>query len=95
MPAHTHIELIRDSALVDAEPYLFGKPLEGAPDDMPTFIDVPADHRFATAIEWVAEQGISKGIANTDPPEFRPDDPVTRGQMAAFLHRFAKALDLE
>ena len=56
------------------------------------FLDVPGDHTFASDISWLADQGITKGC---NPPEndlFCPDDPVTRGQMAAFLVR---ALDLQ
>jgi|GEM_PF-2102661 len=46
---------------------------------------------FADDIAWLAATGITKGC---DPPantQFCPDQPVTRGQMAAFLVR---ALDL-
>jgi len=42
---------------------------------------------FEASIEWLADRGITKGC---DPPvndRFCPDDPVTRGQMAAFLAR--------
>ena len=48
------------------------------------FEDVPSDHYFATEIGWLATQGITNGCT-TD--RFCPDDPVTRGQMAAFLVR--------
>lgn len=44
-------------------------------------------HVFAGDIEWLAASGITKGC---NPPAnhlFCPDEPVTRGQMAAFLHR--------
>jgi len=53
----------------------------------PTFDDVPGTHTFFTDVEWLADQGITKGC---NPPAnnlFCPDDSVTRGQMAAFLHR--------
>jgi hypothetical protein len=50
------------------------------------FIDVPSDNPFAADIEWLEARGITKGCAAT---EFCPNDPVTREQMAAFLHRFA------
>lgn len=42
---------------------------------------------FESDIEWLAAEGITRGC---DPPVndlFCPDDFVTRGQMAAFLHR--------
>jgi hypothetical protein len=44
-------------------------------------------HVFAGDVEWLAASGITKGC---NPPAnylFCPDEPVTRGQMAAFLHR--------
>lgn len=58
-----------------------------------TFADVPPDHRFSTEIEWLAEAGITRGKSEDDPSTpgneatFAPNDPVTRGQMAAFLYR--------
>jgi Collagen triple helix repeat (20 copies)/S-layer homology domain len=50
------------------------------------FIDVPSDNPLAADIEWLEAWGITKGCTAT---EFCPNDPVTREQMAAFLHRFA------
>lgn len=38
------------------------------------------------AVRWLAEEGITVGVA---PGRFAPDAFVTRGQFAAFLHRFA------
>jgi hypothetical protein len=38
------------------------------------------------AVSWMADAGITTG---TSPATFSPDDPVTRGQVAAFLHRLA------
>ncbi|HSJ34612.1 MAG TPA: S-layer homology domain-containing protein [Acidimicrobiia bacterium] len=49
------------------------------------------DSIFEADIEWLAERGITRGC---NPPVnnlFCPKDPVTRGQMSAFLNR---ALDL-
>jgi hypothetical protein len=51
------------------------------------FDDVPADHPFHDDIEWLADQGITRGCTDTS---FCPDDDVTRGQVAAFLHRMAE-----
>lgn len=51
-----------------------------------TFTD-DDDSIFESDIEWLAATGITKGC---DPPSntrFCPDQKVTRGQMAAFLHR--------
>ena len=54
-----------------------------------SFSDVPPGAPFATAINAVATAGITTGCGGG---RFCPTDPVTRGQMAAFLQR---ALDLE
>src|SRR5690606_8757695 len=54
-----------------------------------SFEDVPDDHVFSQDIAWLAENGITKGCNPPDNTRFCPDDPVTRGQMAAFMHRFA------
>jgi hypothetical protein len=42
---------------------------------------------FEPDIEWLAGEGITKGCNPPVNDMFCPDDPVTRGQMAAFLHR--------
>lgn len=49
------------------------------------------DSIFEDDIEWIAAEGITKGCNPPDNFLFCPKDPVTRGQMAAFLVR---ALDL-
>ena len=58
-----------------------------------SFDDVPDAHVFHTDIAWLAFEGIT---ARCNPPEntrFCPGDPVTRGQMAAFLSRALKLTD--
>jgi hypothetical protein len=50
------------------------------------FLDVASDNPLAADIEWLEAWGITKGCS---PIEFCPNDPVTREQMAAFLHRYA------
>src|SRR5690606_32120357 len=59
------------------------------------FEDVPEDHVFSKDIAWMAENGITRGCNPPDNTRFCPDDPVTRGQMAAFMHRFADTLGVE
>ncbi|MEA2002240.1 MAG: S-layer homology domain-containing protein [Actinomycetota bacterium] len=56
-----------------------------------TFVDVPSAHLFLSDIEWLAATGITRGCNPPTNDRYCPDDPVTRGQMAAFL---ARALDL-
>ena len=55
-----------------------------------TFGDVPIDHPFFEFIEALAASGITSGC-NAEPPQYCPDAPLTRGQMAVFL---SKALGL-
>jgi S-layer homology domain len=52
------------------------------------FADVPPHHTFAADISWLATTGVTEGC-NRDGSLFCPEDRVTRGQMAAFLHRLA------
>jgi hypothetical protein len=50
---------------------------------------------FEANIEWLADSGVTKGCNPPDNTRFCPDDNVTRGQMAAFMQRFAQYLDAE
>ena len=50
------------------------------------FSDVPTTHPYFDAIEWAAVNGITTGYPDGT---YRPDDPVTRGEMAVFLQRAA------
>ncbi len=52
----------------------------------PSFVDVDG-HLFENDIVWLAERGITRGCNPPANDRFCPDDPVTRGQMAAFLVR--------
>ncbi|GBE23740.1 endo-1,4-beta-xylanase A precursor [bacterium BMS3Bbin02] len=49
--------------------------------------------QFVGNILWLAEAGITKGCNPPANDEFCPDDPVTRGAMAAFLVRFLGLTD--
>ena len=49
------------------------------------FPDVPDSNTFHGDIDWLTTNGITNGYANGN---FGPNDPVSRGQMAAFLHRY-------
>lgn len=54
-----------------------------SPNPPPEFTDDDGSI-FEADIEWLAAEGITRGCS---PTEFCPDDPLTRGQMAAFLVR--------
>jgi hypothetical protein len=51
------------------------------------FGDVPDTHTHAAGIGWVADAGITTGCG--DGSDYCPDDPVTRAQMGAFMHRLS------
>ncbi len=55
------------------------------------FKDVPDDHNFSVAINWMDVNGITKGCNPPANDMFCPEDYVTRGQMSAFLKRFAES----
>ncbi len=59
------------------------------PVDEPRYPDVPFDHIFWADIEWLAEHGITNQPAGSN---YGPEDNLTRGQMAAFLHRYDQYL---
>jgi hypothetical protein len=57
-----------------------------------SFTDVPDDNTFHDDIAWLADVGVTKGCNPPVNSEFCPEREVTRGQMAAFTHRFAEYL---
>jgi hypothetical protein len=57
------------------------------PEPSQTFTDVSPSHPFYEEIEWMAFAEVSTGYAPG--PTYRPNDPVTRQAMSAFLYRFA------
>jgi hypothetical protein len=50
-----------------------------------TFADVPTTHPFFRFIEALAGAGITGGCTPAPSPNYCPDAPITRGQMAVFL----------
>lgn len=54
------------------------------------FADVAADSGYLAAVRWAKEAGVVQGDGNG----FRPEDPVTREQLAAMLYRWAKVRGL-
>lgn len=54
----------------------------------PDFPDVADGQYYTAAVGWAAEKGIVNGY---ETGEFRPNDPITREQLAAILYRYASA----
>lgn len=59
------------------------------------FTDVADSHIFHSDIAWLSDNGITRGCNPPTNDMFCPDDGVTRGQMAAFMRRFAQLLGAE
>lgn len=57
------------------------------PDAWPRhgFVDVATTHYADEAVTWMAAYGLTTGVAGSN--RYEPESPVTRGQMATFLHR--------
>jgi hypothetical protein len=88
---HSYYVLIQpsDSSLRIAG-VVFGYVLQVSPAPATaTFNDVPTGHRFFQFVEAMEASGITAGCGGGN---FCPDQPLTRGQMTAFL---AKALGLQ
>ncbi|GEC98263.1 peptidase S8 [Kocuria varians] len=62
-----------------------GSPQYTAPTKSP-FKDVPTSHVFYKEISWLSEQGVTKGWSDGT---FRPNQHISREQMAAFFYRMA------
>ena len=62
---------------------------EGEPEvsGMSTFEDVDNEAYYAKAVVWGQQNGIIKGYSGT---EFAPEQYITREQIAAIFHRYAK-----
>ena len=68
--------------------------MEGRPSASGTaFTDVPDGEWYTDAVAWASANNIVTGDGNG----FKPDDPITREQMAAILYRYAgyKGFDTE
>lgn len=60
------------------------------PPTVQSFADVPVTAGSAAAISWMATSGISTGTAQPSGlPLYKPQDPVSRQAMAAFLQRLS------
>lgn len=56
-----------------------------------SFLDVPEDHIFHGDIEWMKEADVTRGCNPPANTEYCPEEFTTRGQMAAFFHRFSNS----
>jgi hypothetical protein len=79
--------VMRKKILIGMTAVLFAIPAISIAADR--FNDVPSTHSFHEDISWLADRGVTRGCNPPANDEFCPDDSVTRGQMAAFLRRFA------
>jgi serine protease len=60
------------------------------PPPVSPFKDVSTTQQFYKEMAWLADQGISTGWTGSDGTRsYRPDAPINRDAMAAFLYRFA------
>ena len=55
-----------------------------------SFVDVPVDAWFAGAVRWAAENGIVKGVSET---EFAPDQQITRQDMLVMMGRYMASVE--
>jgi hypothetical protein len=55
------------------------------------FSDVPTSNLFHGDITWGADNGIVSGFLDGT---FKPNNPVTRGQSVAFLHRYNNTIEV-
>jgi|GEM_PF-4426259 hypothetical protein len=77
-----------DAAVNRAQMATFLWRLAGSPNaTAKRFADVPSSAYYYKAAMWLRAKGITTGVGGSN--YFRPNDIVTREQMAAFLHRFA------
>lgn len=68
--------------------------LDGEPENTSSnkFTDVENSKWFTKAVNWSSEKNIVNGITETD---FRPQNNITREQLAVMLYRYAKAKNLD
>ena len=76
------------AAIVTVLYRLEGSPMTAASDE---FYDVPAGQWYSDAVAWAVKYGITNGYGDG---RFGPNDPITREQLATFLHRYAKSHNL-
>src|SRR5690606_41806113 len=75
----------RVAAFMSVALLMASMPVVGSAQSTGDFTDVGPGHVFVSDIAWLADEGITRGCNPPANDRFCPDDPVTRGQMAAFL----------
>jgi hypothetical protein len=60
-----------------------------------SFTDVPDNQTFHEDIEWLKDTGVTRGCNPPANTEFCPDRFTSRGEMAAFMKRYAAFIDAE
>ena len=68
-----------------------GEEPDGAAVNETTFADNPDAQYFTAAVNWAAKEGILKGSGAGGTMLVRPNDPVTRQELATMIYRFAQA----
>ena len=68
-----------------------GQEPDGAAANETTFADNPDAQYFTAAVNWTAKEGILKGSGAGGTMLVRPNDPVTRQELATMIYRFAQA----
>ena len=65
----------------------------GEPEaDTAAFTDVPAEQWYSEAVAWAAEKGVVTGYTDGT---FRPDNQITREQLATILFRYTKLTEMD
>ena len=70
--------------------YRIHGPAKGSVPSSAPFADVPRGHQFAKEIAWMKTSKISTGSSSSKGLVYKPNAPVSRAEMAAFLYRAAK-----